>query len=77
MAASVQYNGHILTPATRFQNKPKEGWTLEVHIKPVGRKLGGKRCKARNIYANEEHATERCLEFGRRIVDGTIQPRKK
>lgn len=76
MSASVEYNGHILTPATRFQRKP-EGWTLEVHIKPVGRKLGLRRCRAQNLYATEEKATEWCLEFGRRIVDGTLQPKKK
>jgi len=76
MTASIQYNGFILTPATRFQRDP-EGWTLEVHVKPVGRKLGGKRCRARNLYQSEDQATKWCLEFGRRIVDGTIQPRKK
>lgn len=76
MAAKLEYNGHILTPGTRFQKKP-EGWTLEVHIKPVGRKLGGRRCRAPNLYASEEKATQRCLEFGRRIVDGRMQPRKK
>jgi hypothetical protein len=75
MPASVEYNGHILTPATRFRKQPK-GWTLEVHIKPVGRKLGGKRCRAPNVYETEEHATERCLTFGRRIVDGKMLPRK-
>ena len=77
MTASIQYNGHILTPRTRFQQKPKEGWTLEVHVKPKGRKLGGKKCRAPNLYESEDEATKWCLEFGRRIVDGTIQPKKK
>lgn len=76
MATSVEYNGHILTPATRHQVQP-QGWTLEVHVKPVGRKLGGRRCRAPNLYSTEEKATKWCLEFGRRIVDGTVHKRVK
>lgn len=75
-AAGVEYKGHILTPATRHKRKP-EGWTLEVHIQPVGRSMGGRKCRAPNLYATEEGATERCLHFGKRIVDGTLHPRKK
>jgi len=76
MSKSIEYNGHVLTTATRFRRRP-EGWTLEVHIKPVGRLGGERRCRAPNIYATEERATESCLTFGRRIVDGTAPPRKK
>jgi hypothetical protein len=76
MAASVEYNGHLLTPATRYRRKP-EGWTLEVHIKPLGRVAGGRRCRAPNVYATQERATERCLVFGQRIVDGKMHPRTK
>jgi len=75
-AAALEYNGHILTPATRFKRKPG-GWTLVVHIKPMGRKLGGRRHRAPNLYDSEEKATRWCLEFGRRIVDGKLHPRKK
>ena len=76
-AAGIEYNGHILTPATRHKRKPAEGWTLEVHIRPVGRSMGRRKCRAPNLYANEEIATERCLVFGRRIVDGKMHPRRK
>ena len=73
-AASIEYNGHILTPATRLRQKP-EGWTLEVHIKPLGRRVGTRKCRAGNLYRTQERATERCLEFGRRIVDGKLHPK--
>ena len=76
MAASIEYNGHILTPATRHRRKP-EGWTLRVHVQPVGRRGGLRKCRAGNIYATEAEATERCLQFGRLIVDGKLHPRKK
>ena len=76
MAASVEYNGHILTPATRFRNKPK-GWTLQVHVQPVGRLGGLRKCRAPNMYETEAEAVKRCISFGRLIVDGKIQLRKK
>jgi hypothetical protein len=76
MSASVEYKGHILTSATRHRRKP-DGWTLQVHVQPVGRSLGLRKCRAPNLYATEEEATERCLRFGRLIVDGKVQPRKK
>ncbi len=76
MESSIEYNGYVITPATRLRGTPPT-WTLEVHITPAGRRLGTRRCRAGNTYATEEVAVERCLEFGRRIVDGKIQPRPK
>ena len=76
MAASVEYHGHILTPATRHRRKP-EGWTLQVHVQPVGRVGGLRKCRAGNVYATEAEATKRCIWFGQLIVDGKIHPRKK
>lgn len=76
MAASVEYKGHILTPASRYRQDP-EGWTLEVKIKPVGRMVGGRRCRAPNLFETEKQATRRAISFGRRIVDGKIHPRPK
>lgn len=76
MESSIEYNGFVIEPATRLRGKPP-AWTLEVHITPKGRRLGTRRCRANNTYASEELAVERCLEFGRRIVDGKIQPRPK
>ena len=57
MGASIEYNGHILTPATRHKRKP-EGWTLQVHVQPVGRLGGLRKCRAPNLYATEAQATE-------------------
>ncbi len=76
MDASIEYNGYVIKPATRRRGKPPT-WTLEVHITPAGRQLGTRRCRAGNTYATQEVAVARCLEFGRRIVDGKIQPRPK
>ena len=76
MTASVEYHGHILTPAPQFSQSP-EGWTLEVRIRPVGRALGRRRCRGRQIYATEAQANARALAFGRKIVDGELKPRKK
>jgi hypothetical protein len=75
MSNSIVYNGYVIQPATRLRHKP-EGWTLEVRITPAGRRTGTRRCRAPNTYANEELAVSHCLEFGRRIVDGRLQPRR-
>lgn len=76
MEASIEYHGYLITPATRRRGRPPV-WTLEVHLTPVGRQLGVRRCRAGNTYASQEVAVERCLAFGRLIVDGKIQPRPK
>jgi hypothetical protein len=74
MAASIEYNGFVIQPATRLRVKPP-GWTLEVLITPAGRRTGVRRCRAPNTYPSEEVAIARCLDFGRRIVDGKLLPR--
>lgn len=76
MAQTIEYQGYTLTSATRLRNKPA-GWTLEVHIKAVGRRAGLRRCRAPNVYATQAEADARCFEFGRRIVDGKLHPRPK
>lgn len=76
MAASIEYHGHTITPTTRQRGNPA-GWTLEVEISPVGRRLGTRRCRAGNRYTSQEQAVASCLEFGRRIVDGKMRPRPK
>ncbi len=76
MEPSIEYNGYVIKPATKLRGKPPT-WTLEVHITPAGRRLGTRRCRAGNTYATQEVAVARCLEFGRRIVDGKLQPRPK
>lgn len=74
MSNRIEYNGYVIEPTTRLKGKPR-GWTLEVRITPAGRSTGVRRCRAPNTYANEEVAVARCLEFGRRIVDGKAQPK--
>jgi hypothetical protein len=70
----IEYNGYVIEPTTKLREKPP-GWSLEVRITPAGRRTGVRRCRAPNIYASEELAVARCLEFGRRIVDGRMLPR--
>jgi hypothetical protein len=76
LSHQVEYNGYVIEPRTRRREKPF-GWTLEVRITPAGRRTGVRRCRAPNLYDNEELAIARCLEFGRRIVDGRLQPRER
>ncbi|HWP38841.1 MAG TPA: hypothetical protein VNL18_14945 [Gemmatimonadales bacterium] len=76
MATSIEYNGYVITPTPRRRTEPP-GWTLEVHLIPVGRKLGLRRCRTSNMYDSQEEAIAGCLELGRRIVDGRARPRPK
>jgi hypothetical protein len=74
MSSRIEYNGYVIEPTTRPTGKA-DGWTLEVRITPAGRRTGVRRCRAPNTYSTEEVAVARCLEFGRRIVDGRLQPK--
>lgn len=74
MSNRIEYNGYVIEPTTKPKGR-SDGWTLEVRITPAGRKTGVRRCRAPNTYASEELAVARCLEFGRRIVDGRLQPK--
>ena len=74
MSSQIEYNGYVIEATTRPKGKP-QGWTLQVRITPAGRRTGIRRCRASNLYPNEETAVARCLEFGRQIVDGKLQPR--
>jgi hypothetical protein len=69
MTNRIEYNGYVIEPTTRFQRKPP-GWTLEVRLTPAGRRTGVRRCRAPDTFQSEEVAVARCLEFGRRIVEG-------
>ncbi len=69
MKSSIEYNGYVIEPTTRLKGA-SDCWTLEVRITPAGRRTGVRRCRAPNTYSSEEIAVVRCLEFGRRIVDG-------
>jgi hypothetical protein len=74
MISRIEYNGFVIESNTQLKHEPA-GWTLEVHITPAGRVTGTRRCRAPNTYPTEAVAVERCLEFGRRIVDGKVKPR--
>lgn len=76
MSNRIEYNGYVIEPTTRLKGKA-DGWTLEVRITPAGRQTGVRRCRAPNTYPSEEVAVGHCLEFGRRIVDGKLQPRQE
>lgn len=75
MSEAIEYHGYLIESATRLRRKKPQGWTLEVHLTPTGRRTGLRRCRAPNTYDSQEVAVARCLEFGRRIVDGKLQPR--
>jgi hypothetical protein len=72
MSNLIEYNGYVIEPATRLKDDPR-GWTLEVRITPADSSAGARRCRASNTYPTKEVAVERCLAFGRRIVDGKAQ----
>lgn len=74
MTARIEYNGYVIEPTTRLKNST-EGWTLQVRITPAGRRTGIRLCRGPNTYRSEAVARKRCLEFGRQIVDGKLQPR--
>jgi hypothetical protein len=74
MSSRIEYNGYVIEPTTKLKGEPY-GWTLEVRITPAGRRTEVRRCRAPNTYPSEEVAVARCLEFGRRIVDGKLQPK--
>jgi len=76
MSTSIEYNGYVIEPTTQFKEEVP-GWTLQVRITPKGRRTGIRRCRARSTFASEQVAVTRCLEFGRRIVDGKLHPIRK
>lgn len=76
MTSRIEYNGYVIEPMPR--HKPREDrWSLEVRITPAGRRTGIRRCRAPNTYSTEARAIARCLDFGRQIVDGKLQPRNR
>jgi hypothetical protein len=74
MSRKDEYNGYLIEPTTRLKPKSR-AWTLEVRLTPKGRRTGVRRCRAPNTFATEELAISRCLQFGRMILDGKLQPR--
>ena len=74
MNRSIEYNGHTIASATRLSADPA-GWTLEVHITSDDVGTRGRRCHAPNTYETQEAAVKHCLAFGRKIVDGKLQPK--
>jgi hypothetical protein len=69
MNRRIEYNGYVIEPTSRLNNDP-HGWTLEVRITPTDGSAAARRCRAPNTYPTQELAVERCLQFGRRVVDG-------
>ena len=76
MSTRIEYNGYVIEPTTRPKTQP-DAWTLEVRITPAGRQTGVRRCRAPNTYPTEALAIRHCLAFGRKIVDGKLQPRSR
>ena len=74
MSKRIEYNGYVIEPTTRLMSKA-DGWSLQVRITPAGRQTGVRLCRASNTYPSESVALKNCLEFGRQIVDGKLQPR--
>jgi hypothetical protein len=76
MTERIEYKGHMIEPTTRLSDDP-HGWTTQVRITPVGRRTGVRHCRSRRVSPSQETAVARCLEFGRRIVDGRLQPTRR
>lgn len=74
MSNRIEYNGHVIEPTTKRTDE-HDRWTLEVRITTADPETGPRRCRAPNTYASKEVAVAHCLEFGRRIVDGKLQPK--
>jgi hypothetical protein len=74
MNERIEYNGYVIEPTTRLKDDPY-GWTLEVRITPADGSTVARRCRAPNTYPTQELAVERCLQFGRRVVDGKAVPK--
>ena len=74
MSNRIEYRGYFIEPTTRLKRRP-DGWSLEVRLTPKGRRTGVRRCRAPNRFPTEELAITRCLQFGRLILDGKLQPR--
>lgn len=73
MTTRIEYNGHMIEAKTRHKSSPA-GWTLQVHITNLGSPPAIRRCRGPNMYESKKLAVHHCLEFGRRIVDGKLQP---
>lgn len=76
MNHSIDYNGYTIEPTTRLREHP-HGWTLEVRITAAGETSRVRRCRAPNTFASKDEAIRRCLSFGRKIVDGKLQPKAR
>jgi hypothetical protein len=76
MSDRIEYNGHVIEPTTRPTDDP-HGWTTQVRITPLDRGTGVRHCRSRRVSPSQEAAVARCLEFGRRIVDGRLQPKRR
>jgi hypothetical protein len=73
MSNQIEYHGHVIEAKTRRKKDPI-GWSLEVRIINIGSPPSVRRCRAPNVYPSKAVAVARCLEFGRRIVDGKLHP---
>ncbi len=69
MKSSIEYNGYMIEPTTRLKDD-QDCWTLEVRISPTTGDSPVRRCRTSNTYPTKAVAVDRCLEFGRRVVDG-------
>lgn len=76
MSERIEYKGHVIEPTTRLTDDPR-GWTTQVRITPVGRGTGVRLCRSRRVSPSQETAVARCFEFGRQIVDGRLQPKRR
>lgn len=76
MNRRIEYNGYMIESTTRLKDEP-HGWSLEVLITSEDPQAEDRRCRAPNTYPSKEVAVGHCLEFGRQIVDGKLQPRNK
>lgn len=69
---TITYKGYQIHP-TPYQLADSGQWTINIHVAVEGegqtkwRKFG-----AGNTFETKQEAIQRCLNFGRRIIDGQV-----
>ena len=66
----VRYRGYVIH-ASPWQLAESEEWTIDLTIsKDHGHAHAEKQFSANNTFKSEEEAVNRCIDFGKQIIDG-------
>jgi hypothetical protein len=71
--SSIQYKEYIIE-AIPLQLRDSGEWTTDIRIRRFRLdKLHYRAFSAGNTFKTEEEAIQRCIDFGKRIIDGEIK----